>query len=131
MCEIVSGLSDLKIYACRFLESKNVFDVHITFAMFQALMRVVAATELDPETQSRWVGSATEVLSAYSEEMRLAGIVLDWRHYWNLFKAKYSTLCESCNDGDISFKCFVEVHSLCKKVGGPRTDAHGYISESA
>lgn len=104
---------------CRFLESKNVFDVHVTFRLFQALMHVVGVTEHDSETQSKWVGTATEVLAATSEEMRLAGIVLEWRKYWKMLESKYSAVSTVCNDGDVAFKCYVEVHALCKKVGRP------------
>jgi hypothetical protein len=103
---------------CRFLESKNVFDVQLMHRLFKAIMGVVFATECDWETQSNWISSASEVLSAYNEEMRLAGITLDWKEYWNLLERKYTAVRTVCNDGDIALKCFVEVHTLCKQVRG-------------
>lgn len=100
----------------RFLESKNTYDTQNLFRLFKALNHVILVTDSDPETQSRWVSSATEVLSACGEEMRLAGHSLDWRVFWNLFHRKYEEVRTACNDGDAAFKCYVEVHTLCKKV---------------
>jgi hypothetical protein len=100
----------------RFLKCKSVFNVHVVHRLYKATFAIALATEGDLDTHHRWVAVGTKVLKSYAEEMRLKGIELDWKIYWDLLQRRHSHLRAVCADGNLALTSFMEVQGHCRKV---------------
>lgn len=98
------------------MNCKNVFDVLKVHRLYKATFSVALATEYDLDTHNRWLMAGRTVLSRYAAEMRLKGLQLDWKVYWNLLQRRFSQVRVVCVDANLALTSFVEIQGHCRKV---------------
>lgn len=88
----------------------------VVHRLYTAMFHVISVTETDMHTQTRWVRTATKVLSKHGEDMRLIGVNLDWQVYWDRLYLKYTDSMGVSLDGNQASESFTAFHRHCREV---------------
>ena len=83
---------------------------------YNATFHIALISEADWDVHYQWLAAGTGVLTSYANELRLAGMQLDWTVYWDLLERKRKLAASSTADSNVSLSLYKEAFNHCKKV---------------
>lgn len=91
-------------------------DLRAVQRFYNATFHLALVSEEDWDVHYQWLAAGTDVLSNHANELRLAGMQLDWTVYWDLLERKRKIAASSAADSNVSLSLYKEAFNHCKKV---------------
>eukprot|EP00892_Ulva_mutabilis_P011637 jgi/Ulvmu1/8846/UM049_0027.1 len=98
-----------------FFRTHRMIDLRAVQRLYNATFQLALTAETDWDVHYQWLAAGTSVLSSYANELRMAGMQLDWSVYWNLLERKRKLAASSTADSNVSLSLYKEAYTHCKK----------------
>ena len=83
---------------------------------YNATFHLALVSKDDWDVHYQWLTAGTGVLLSYGNELRLAGMNVDWTVYWDLLEHARKIAETSSADSNVSLSVYKEALGHCKKV---------------